>query len=261
MSELTSQLLTLFFALLGLGIILSVLFGGADGPKKFLGCLVWPFKALGKLAFVLVLLAILAVVALQMMPGVWERIGGLISHPATSGGDPPSLPGPERGEGAMLTWPLSKEHQNIVQRFGVTWSQDADKRHTGIDIEAPAKTEVFAIADGTARLQGSLVKADRPATSTWGSYVVIAHDDDSWTSSYLHIDLDPELTRNHGVRQGQRVGWVHYDHLHFGIRRAPSGDLSIRGALPKTRLDSGDPEFPEHFVDPMVHRYEYDTPD
>lgn len=96
MSDLLSQLLTLFFALLGLGIIMSVLLGGSDGPKKFLGCLVWPFKALGKLAFLLVLFAIVAVVALQMMPQLLQRLGNPLAdlEPPTEAnpGSPAPIP-------------------------------------------------------------------------------------------------------------------------------------------------------------------------
>lgn len=72
MSEITTQLLTLFFVLLGLGIILSAAFGGPDGPKKFLGCLFLPIKLMGLVAFISTLLVILAVVVLLILVDFWK---------------------------------------------------------------------------------------------------------------------------------------------------------------------------------------------
>jgi hypothetical protein len=72
MSELTTQLLTLFFVLLGLGIILSAAFGGQDGPKKLLGCLFLPIKLMGLVAFVSTLLVILVIVVLLILLDFWR---------------------------------------------------------------------------------------------------------------------------------------------------------------------------------------------
>jgi hypothetical protein len=96
MSDLLFQLLTLFITLIGFGIILSLLFCGADGPKKFLSCLIWPFKAFGWMAFGVVLLIVLGAIILQVTPGLLERLGIAFKAPQTgeSAGGPSTRPQP-----------------------------------------------------------------------------------------------------------------------------------------------------------------------
>lgn len=94
-SELSTQLLTLLIALIGLGILMSLLFWGARGPSKLLGCLFSPFRWLASIVFGLLVLAIVLVIATQKLPELTELLGRFGISPTGSGrGNPPGPPVP-----------------------------------------------------------------------------------------------------------------------------------------------------------------------
>lgn len=94
MSELSTQLLSLVIALVGFGIIVSLLIGGASGPKKFLGCLFAPLRWMTR--GVLVGLVILAGLAFlfSLLPGILPQFPGLSDWLKSSGSGPSSTQPP-----------------------------------------------------------------------------------------------------------------------------------------------------------------------
>ena len=87
--------------------------------------------------------------------------------------------------------------------------------HQGIDLAAPAGTEVFAAADGTVTAVGF--------DPMYGNYIIISHSN-NWTSLYGHLLTIETLLRSE-VKSGNligRVGSTGYStgpHLHFELRQ------------------------------------------
>ncbi len=145
-----------------------------------------------------------------------------------------------------LIWPLPSRAP-ISQSFGVLWSANSSKKHTGIDIAAPKLTAVKAAKSGTVSRVGWL-GSDAKTGEDWGNYVIVSHDNDSWTTCYLHISS--KLRVGAEVAAGSTIGTVFKDHLHFGIRIAPASSISPKGALPIINGTTSDPTFPEKFAHP-----------
>ena len=87
--------------------------------------------------------------------------------------------------------------------------------HRGIDLAAPAGTEVYAIADGTVTSIG-----DDPVL---GIYIIITHRN-NWTSLYGHLQRVETVLRTE-VKSGTLIGRVGSTgmstgpHLHFELRQ------------------------------------------
>ena len=159
-----------------------------------------------------------------------------------------------------IRWPApaySKDLNYFTHAFGVTWAANSSKKHTGLDIGIPAGTSVYAT-------QGGVVEGIGDLGSGWGNYVVLSHDDNKWTSGYLHVT--PLVSLGQTVSKGQKIAEVqdilpNPIHLHFSIRDAPYDSKSMRGALWKTSSDAstdwrGDPVYPEYFCDPLFFKYD-----
>jgi hypothetical protein len=101
-SELSTQLLSLVIALMGFGIIVSLLIGGANGPKKFLGCLFAPLRWMtwGVLVGLVVLVGLAFL--LSLLPGILPQFPGLSGWP--------KLP----GSGSSSTQPPAGPQQSTI---------------------------------------------------------------------------------------------------------------------------------------------------
>ena len=102
--------------------------------------------------------------------------------------------------------------------------------HQGVDLAAPAGTEVYAAGNGVVTELGE--------DSVYGIYIVIKHND-NWASLYGHLQK-AGVTLHKNVRAGSLIGWVGSTgqstgpHLHFELRqngRAQDPDkyLFLRG--------------------------------
>jgi murein DD-endopeptidase MepM/ murein hydrolase activator NlpD len=87
--------------------------------------------------------------------------------------------------------------------------------HQGIDLAAPAGTEVYAAADGLVTETGY--------DTIYGNYVVIKHNN-NWASLYGHMQRVGTSLRSN-VKSGTIIGWVGSTgqstgpHLHFELRQ------------------------------------------
>jgi murein DD-endopeptidase MepM/ murein hydrolase activator NlpD len=87
--------------------------------------------------------------------------------------------------------------------------------HQGIDLAAPAGTEVYAAGDG--------VVTETGYDSIYGNYVIIKHNN-NWASLYGHLQRVGTTLRTN-VRSGTLIGWVGSTgqstgpHLHFELRQ------------------------------------------
>jgi murein DD-endopeptidase MepM/ murein hydrolase activator NlpD len=70
--------------------------------------------------------------------------------------------------------------------------------HQGIDLAAPAGTEVYAVADGVVTQIGN--------DPIYGNFVIIKHND-NWASLYGHLQRVGTVLRAN-VRSGTIIGWV-----------------------------------------------------
>jgi murein DD-endopeptidase MepM/ murein hydrolase activator NlpD len=87
--------------------------------------------------------------------------------------------------------------------------------HEGVDLAAPAGTEVYATADG--------VVTETGVDSIYGNYIIIKHAGD-WASLYGHLQRIGVTLRSN-VKSGMLIGWVGSTgqstgpHLHFELRQ------------------------------------------
>ena len=87
--------------------------------------------------------------------------------------------------------------------------------HEGLDLAAPAGTEVFAAANGIVTEIGE--------DPVYGNYVIIRHES-NWASLYGHLQRIG-TTLHEAVRSGTLIGWVGTTgqstgpHLHFELRQ------------------------------------------
>jgi murein DD-endopeptidase MepM/ murein hydrolase activator NlpD len=87
--------------------------------------------------------------------------------------------------------------------------------HQGIDLAAPAGTEVYAAADGVVTETGN--------DPVYGNYIIIKHNN-NWASLYGHLQRIGTALRSN-VRSGTIIGWVGSTgqstgpHLHFELRQ------------------------------------------
>jgi murein DD-endopeptidase MepM/ murein hydrolase activator NlpD len=87
--------------------------------------------------------------------------------------------------------------------------------HQGIDLAAPAGTEVYAAGDGVVTEIGN--------DPVYGNYIIIKHNN-NWASLYGHLQRIGTALRTN-VRSGTLIGWVGSTgqstgpHLHFELRQ------------------------------------------
>jgi murein DD-endopeptidase MepM/ murein hydrolase activator NlpD len=100
--------------------------------------------------------------------------------------------------------------------------------HEGVDLAAPAGTEVYAAGNGIVTETGS--------DPVYGNYIIIRHDN-NWASLYGHLQRIG-TTLHAAVRSGTLIGWVGSTgqstgpHLHFELRhngRAQDPDKHLFG--------------------------------
>jgi murein DD-endopeptidase MepM/ murein hydrolase activator NlpD len=87
--------------------------------------------------------------------------------------------------------------------------------HQGLDLAAPAGTEVYAAADGIVTEVGR--------DSIYGNYIIIKHSGD-WVSLYGHLQK-VGISLHSAVKSGMLIGWVGSTgqstgpHLHFELQQ------------------------------------------
>jgi murein DD-endopeptidase MepM/ murein hydrolase activator NlpD len=109
---------------------------------------------------------------------------------------------------------------SITQGYGVPWSEDTTKLHTGLDISAKKDTQVFAMKSGVVKNRGWLGKSNTGID--WGYYLVVRNDDGSF-SGYLHIKIQKSYADNARIEAGDTIGTVFRDHLHVNDCRQIAG--------------------------------------
>ncbi len=130
-----------------------------------------------------------------------------------------------------LIFPLvGADRQKAISgyRFGDPWQNrycaDTDKLtvpllHDGIDYWASWNDPVHAITGGKI----SLVITD----SSYGGLVTVAHANNTWTSTYVHILPEASLVEGQTVDSSTRLGTINTGnsgygpHLHLQLRQAP----------------------------------------
>lgn len=160
-------------------------------------------------------------------------------------------------EKGKLSFPLPDKatHHTITHGFGRDWDANKkERKHSGIDMRAPAETEFYAVAKGTVLDTGEF-------SDGWKGWIVVGHDKDSegnygWTSCYIHTV--PSAIKGQEVEAGEKLGKVAYlttgSHLHLSIRLGPAASAKgcNFGALAKPGYGSASvPEFPEKYVNPL----------
>jgi len=105
----------------------------------------------------------------------------------------------------------------LTSRFGIRNNPVTGnlRFHQGLDLAAPAGTEVYAAADGIVTEIGE--------DSIYGNYIIIKHGGD-WVSLYGHLQRVGTSLRS-AVKSGMLIGWVGSTgqstgpHLHFELRQ------------------------------------------
>lgn len=116
--------------------------------------------------------------------------------------------------GLLFRFPLPAGR--ITSGFGLRSSPISGKltRHAGIDLAAPAGTDVYAAREGTVTESG--------VDATLGQYIVITHDG-GWSTVYGHLSVR-RVRLNEHVESGMIIGNVGSTgqstgpHLHFEVR-------------------------------------------
>lgn len=131
--------------------------------------------------------------------------------------DPPEPPGgaaPGRAgsfRGRRVPGPVS----GVVT--GILGDKRAHGPHQGIDIRAPAGSEVRAWGPGIVARVVHGAQTDREAAQRAGLYIDV-HGDEGNTHRFLHLGR-ALVQRGDRVARGQPLGTVEADHLHFEVRR------------------------------------------
>ena len=238
--------------LVGMIWVFATLLFGPKAGQHLLKSVLKPFGCIFKFCLVIFILCVAGVFFINQASRVRSRGG----QENIGEADSKNRNTQNIREPMSFYWPLPETFHKVTQSFGVVWSANASKRHTGIDIKATKDAEVRAAKSGTLKMNISLMGSTE-SKKEWGYCIVLAHDNDSWTTSYLHIQPNPNLKIGDYIEEHDLIGWVYFDHLHFGIRKHPfNSSLSMRGALPIKAEQTGDPAFPEHFVDPKEYAYQ-----
>lgn len=131
--------------------------------------------------------------------------------------------------GAFLIWPVpthpgTASAPTVSQPYAGFNDGAAGKHHTGLDIAAPAETEVVAAAGGVARVWRLNVEG---SSHCLGNVVMIRHSAQSRSTLYAHLKTI-NISDGDSVVQGQRIGIVGAEvgpgciavgtHLHFELK-------------------------------------------
>src|SRR5262249_48744156 len=117
----------------------------------------------------------------------------------------------------------------VSQSFGVPWSEDRNKVHTGVDVEGKKGEAVTATSAGKVAKTGWLgCKGDSAGTrkpdqcpgNDWGYYVIVEKPSGS-AEAYLHLDK-PTLKAGDRIITGEKIGAIYSDHLHYNECRKVS---------------------------------------
>jgi murein DD-endopeptidase MepM/ murein hydrolase activator NlpD len=112
-------------------------------------------------------------------------------------------------------WPLRKVH--LTSEFG----RRGRRFHEGIDLRAPAGTEVFSVA------AGKVIYADN-RIGGYGNMVIISHSSGLHTiyahNSRLHVRTGQSVTRGQKIALSGNTGHSTGPHLHFELR---SGVIAV----------------------------------
>lgn len=164
-----------------------------------------------------------------------------------------------------MQWPLKTTSRVPSQGFGVAWSNNLRKQHTGIDLPAKAGDQVFACDGGVISKVGNLGKD--PNGIDYGRFILLEHSDNNAITCYLHTD--PQVSEGMYVAIGGVLGAIKdlkgNSHLHFGIWKGHRTTITARGALPfpeyvgKVGPFLDDPAFPSSFIDPLSLTYGDET--
>ena len=117
--------------------------------------------------------------------------------------------------GGEMAWPIPGQY-SISSYFGLRIHpiSKEEKMHTGIDIEVPRKTPVYAAQKGT------IVFANW--FSGYGKAIIIDHGG-GYTTLYAHLDVigvsvGQEVAKGGYIAQSGNTGYSTGPHLHFEVR-------------------------------------------
>ena len=118
-------------------------------------------------------------------------------------------------DGGTFAWPCPG-YTRISSEFGNRMHPTLGvvKFHNGIDMAAPAGTDILAAYDGT------VISADY--NSSMGNYVMIAHGDSLYTiymhASALYVSTGDKVSKGDVIAAVGTTGRSTGNHLHFGVR-------------------------------------------
>lgn len=125
---------------------------------------------------------------------------------------------------STFLWPLPEEYTSVSSyyghRSGASTSYIGTTDHKGIDIPAPANTEIFSVLDGVVIVNSYSDSA--------GNYIVIDHENGIYTI-YMHMINPSPLSVGTEISQGDVIGYVGStgnstgNHLHLGVCVSDSG--------------------------------------
>jgi murein DD-endopeptidase MepM/ murein hydrolase activator NlpD len=178
--------------------------------------------------------------ALAFVPGTWVRANdkSAADRPPPAGLHPSSLTPPLQE--MKVRWDGSRTKASGMKtfdspRFGMT-RDGGGRAHTGLDLDAPVGTPVFAVADGVielARFGDALFGADillafRPteAVATYLARTAGPDDDGVLFAHYAHLSA-VFVETGQRVTRGAMIGRTgisgnadqKYPHLHFEVRK------------------------------------------
>lgn len=118
-------------------------------------------------------------------------------------------------DGGMFAWPCPS-YTRISSEFGMRMhpTLGVEKFHNGLDMAAPAGSDILAAYDGT------VVGAD--FNDSMGNYVMIAHGDGLYTiymhASALFVTSGQKVSKGELIAAVGTTGRSNGNHLHFGVR-------------------------------------------
>lgn len=150
---------------------------------------------------------------------------GITTTPAPASAEPEHEVGPF----VVVTFP----HDSNSVTFSDSWGarRPGGRRHRGIDIMSPRRTEVRTVADGT------VIEFGEQRLS--GYFIRIAHSD-GWTTTYMHLNNDTPGTDD---GEGSIFGAIHPSivegaEVHAGQVIAYVGDSgNAEGTVPHTHFE------------------------
>ncbi len=129
-----------------------------------------------------------------------------------------------------ILWPVPDA--NFGRGFGYTRAGRPDLAHLGVDMNAPAGSQVVAAADGLVVYAGDGIDG-------FGNFIVIVHPN-GWGTSYAHnsemqVRVGQQVRRGDPIALVGQTGLAHGPHVHF--------ELYVNGAPtdPTPHFEGGPP--------------------